>query len=107
MTMILQSFVQTLINFKIFEDFLKFLSLKLTTYFGQYGHHQVLKYVYLMRKALLFVVSAITCVGPLDPRVCSRTEHVAKKHKRKEHNALSTTQVRIRGSYICNSSSNK
>jgi hypothetical protein len=37
MSIILQSYVHTFINFK---------SLKVTICFGQYGHHQVLKYIY-------------------------------------------------------------
>jgi hypothetical protein len=57
MPIILLSNVQTLS---------KFFSLKVITYFGQYGHHQVL---YLTRKPLLFVVAAIACVGPLDAHV--------------------------------------
>jgi hypothetical protein len=39
-TITFQSYVQTLVNFK---SFLKFL--RVTTCFGQYGNHQVLKYI--------------------------------------------------------------
>jgi hypothetical protein len=39
MLIILQTYVQTLINFK------RFWSLEDIKYLGQYGHHQVLKYI--------------------------------------------------------------
>jgi hypothetical protein len=42
--------------------------------------------IYIMRKPLLFVVAAITCEG--EPR-------------RKGHNALTTTHMRIGGAYTC------
>jgi hypothetical protein len=42
MTIILQSYEQIFFNF---EKVLKFLSLIVTTYFGQYGHHQVLIFI--------------------------------------------------------------
>jgi hypothetical protein len=57
-----ESYVQTLVNlkFKMFEKVLKVSMV--TTCFGKYGHHRVLKYV--VGKLLLFIVAATACVVP-------------------------------------------
>jgi hypothetical protein len=61
MKIILQSYVQTFINFKSFKVFTKFKSHNM---FRTICLSTGVK-IYLMRKALLFV-AAMTCVGPSD-----------------------------------------
>jgi hypothetical protein len=65
MTIILQSYMQTLINFKSYEVF-KFKS---HTMFRPIWTSSGVN-IYVTRKPLLFVVPAITCVGPSDVHTC-------------------------------------
>jgi hypothetical protein len=62
------------------------------TCFGQYGHHQMLKYI--VGKLLLFLLCCYRMCGPADFVACFVLEHAMKKKKRK-HDTPSITHMRI------------
>jgi hypothetical protein len=73
--------VQLLFNLKSFKTFLKH-----QTCFGQYGHHQVLKFVVIGETAALVI--AVVLYFPPDTHVCCtfKEGHAAKSAAESKHN---------------------